>query len=635
MCGIAGIVSLTRDSVLHLERKLALLNRLQAHRGPDGEGSFCASDGRVGLAHKRLSIIDVESGAQPMRHESGLVVVFNGEIYNYVELRQELGIENFRTNSDTEVILQAYLKWGKHCLSRFRGMFAFAIYDPKHDRVLIARDRLGIKPLYLFKDPKSLYFASEVKALLPFLPEITLDPAALKEYLALQLYLEGKTLFKDIFELPPGHFIEIENGSVSQRRYWEAFYQQDFEQSEDLVQEKLRELLEKSVRLHCRSDVPIGAYVSGGIDSSLVSVLASRLVEKPMLCFVGKFTEFPGYDESHHARTVADWMGGTLIERDITADDFINNIERVIYHLDYPVAGPGSFSQFMISETAAKHRKVMLGGQGGDEIFGGYVRYLLAYFEQCILGAIDGTLDKGQFIVTYESIIPNLGSLRNYKPMIQEFWKEGLFESMDRRYYRLVNRASALTNEIEWDALGGDSPFDAYARVFNSSNVHQKAYFDRMQNFDMKTLLPALLHIEDRVSMAHGLESRVPLLDHEIIEFAASVPANIKFKNGKLKRLLIETFRKTLPEPIVQRKDKMGFPTPFNLWAAGRARDFIYDVFHSESCRQRFFFNHDNLLHGLFKDREYGRNLWGLMSLELWCRTFLDRAQEFKQLAAD
>ena len=223
--------------------------------------------------------------------------------------------------------------------------------------------------------------------------------------------------------------------------------------------------------------------------------------------------------------------------------------------------------------------KVVLGGQGGDEIFGGYARYLLAYFEQCIKAAIDGTMHDGNFVVTYESIIPQLGTLREYKPLMQEFWREGLFADLDARYFRLINRAPDLGGAIDWDVLGDYSPFETFETIFRADNVRKESYFDLMTHFDFKTLLPALLHVEDRVSMAHGLESRVPFLDTEVVEFAATMPADVKFKDGNLKHALKEAMRDVLPPAIVDRRDKMGFPVPLAEWINGELRDFVLDAF--------------------------------------------------------
>ena len=635
MCGIAGILNLSSQPVPRLARSLNAMSYLLRHRGPDGEGTWSHSRGHVGLAHRRLSIIDLSAaGAQPMTDRAGNWIVFNGEIYNFLELREELGADNFVTASDTETILFAYRKWGTGCVDHLRGMFAFALWDEARQTLFCARDRFGIKPFYYTVVGETFYFASEVKALLPFVPRIETDLDGFKDYLTFQFCLAGKTLFKGISELLPAHTLQVHNGAVHLARYWEVHFEPDFNHTEKYFEESLRALLQESVTLHLRSDVPVGAYVSGGLDSSTVASLAAdQQVPGAMMGFTGKFAAYgPEFDESRYARALAEWKQFDLQEADITAGDFVENIRRVIYHMDYPVAGPGAFPQYMVSRLAARHRKVVLGGQGGDEIFGGYARYLIAYFEQCIKGAIDGTVQSGNFIVTYESIIPNLVALRNYKPLLQEFWREGLFEPMDRRYFRLVNRAPSLADEINWETLEPYSARETFKQVFNGHNVRKESYFDLMTHFDFKTLLPALLQVEDRMSMAHGLESRVPLLDHPIVELAATVPSNIKFKNGTMKYIFRQAVRPNLPPVIFNRQDKMGFPTPLSDWLTGDARGFVRDVFSSQKALGRDLVDNCKVLAGLDKEPRFGRKIWGLLCLELWQQEFHDRAGEYKRL---
>ncbi len=629
MCGIGGFIDVQRRPVEAGAQRLALMNRLLAHRGPDGDGEWLDQRESVGLVHRRLSIIDLSTGQQPMIDpESGCVIVFNGEIYNFIEIREQLGRDRFRTGSDTEVILRAWLRWGPRCVDHLRGMFAFAIFDPRQDQLFCARDRFGIKPFYTAEVNGVLYFASEAKALLPFLPSCETDESGLQDYLAFQLCLNGKTLFKGVQELLPGHTLTVSHGIASTARYWEIYYDLDFHHDARWFQERMRELLEESVALHLRADVPIGAYISGGIDSSLIAALASKH-DNSLMGFTGRFNEGAEFDESHHARAVASQLGVTLHERQITSQDFVSQMGRVMYHLDFPVAGPGAFPQFMMSELVAQHRKVVLGGQGGDEVFGGYTRYLVAYFEQCIKAAIDGTMQGRNFVVTYESIIPNLSALQNYKPMLQEFWREGLFAPMDERYFRLINRAPHLGDTVRWNELGDYSPYDAFSQVFNGDNVRDQSYFDLMTHFDFKTLLPALLQVEDRMSMAHGLETRVPMLDHPLVEFAATIPANIKFTNGRLKHALVGVARDVLPPTVVDRTDKMGFPTPFTAWARGPIRDFLLGVFDTRAARDRQFVDNSRVLHMIERDGRFGRNLWGLLSLEMWQQTFHDQHRVF------
>jgi asparagine synthase (glutamine-hydrolysing) len=632
MCGIAGIFSLNSGKLPALDHCLDVMNDIQKHRGPDGQRSWHNAEETIGFAHQRLSIIDLSTGDQPMTDEYGNTICYNGEVYNYIELRKELNGYPFKTSSDTEVILAAYKKWGHDCVNHLRGMFAFAIWNEKEKDLFIARDRFGIKPLYYTIQNNTLYFSSEVKTLLPFVDQVEVDKTALKDYLYFQLYLGDYTLIQNIKELQPAHTMYVKGGKLNIKKYWEIYYNLNFGQSPKYFEEKLHDLIYESVKLHTRSDVPIGSYISGGIDSSIIASVASKTSQNkdPFLGFTGKFTYGELYDESFYARKLAEKANIGLHEVDINHKDFIDSIEKVIYHLDCPVAGPGSFPQYHVSKLAAQHRKVVLGGQGGDEIFGGYTRYLIAYFEQCIKGAIDNTLHNGNFVVTYESIIPNLVSLQNYKPLMKEFFKDGLFGPIDERYFRLINRAPDLKSEIKWEELGGYKPFDSYAEIFNGKNVGKESYFDKMTHFDFKTLLPALLQVEDRMSMAHGLESRVPFLDHPLIEFAATMPADIKFKNGTLKMILTNTMRDELPKEILERKNKMGFPVPLNDWLGNELKDFVGDIFNSEKAKTRGYFNNKEILNGLKTESKFGRKVWGLLSLELWYRQFYDNHQTFK-----
>jgi asparagine synthase (glutamine-hydrolysing) len=633
MCGIAFAMALDGRPLPHVHSALAGMNDLLAHRGPDGRGDWVHERGHLGFTHRRLAIIGLESGDQPMA-EGGNWIVHNGEIYNYVELRAELGAGAFTTDSDTEVILRAYRRFGEGCLDRLRGMFAFALWDERADRLVVARDRFGIKPLYYAVVDGVLYGASEVKALLPFLPRVETDPDGLRDYLAFQFPLSGKTMFEGVSELPPAHVLTVERGELRIRRWWEVHYQPDLGHSEEYFVERLRSTVTESVEQHLRADVPVGAYLSGGLDSSIIAAIAARS-ESGFMGFSGRFDAGPAFDESPFARELAQAEGFELRELAIGPEDFVENIAGVVYHLDFPVAGPGSFPQYMVSRLAARERKVVLGGQGGDEIFGGYARYLLAYFEQCIKAAIEGTMHRAPFVVTYESIIPNLSSLVEYKPLIQEFWREGVFADLDERYFRLVNRAPALDGVVRWDAFGDYSPLESFMAIFRADNVGQESYFDRMTHFDFKTLLPALLQVEDRVSMAHGLESRTPFVDHEVVELAATLPALVKFKGGELKRALRLAFADLLPASIAERKDKMGFPVPLNDWTRGPLREFLLDTFSSGASRRGYLHTDFSLERLVSSETTFGRTLWGLLSLELWHQQFHDRAAHWRRLGAE
>ena len=347
-----------------------------------------------------------------MSLEDGTAIIFNGEIYNYIELRQELGVDSFVTCSDTEVILHAYKRWGEDCVKHLCGMFAFLIWDAFTHRVFFARVRFGIKPLYWYEHPNGdVYFASEVKAFFPFMETREVSPSALSDYFSFQFCLGNKTMLHGVKQVLPAHCGWLEKGGkLKLSQYWEVLYDLDFENTDRLFVDRTQTLLEDSSMFHMRADVEVGAYVSGGVDSSLLAILGSKYKshDSAFKIFNGKFLEGDAFDESQYAQAVADEHGMELHVASINEQDFVDSIAKVIYHLDSPVAGPGAFPQYMVSKLASQHLKVVLGGQGGDEIFGGYARYLLAYFEQCIHAGIDGTLNDGNFVVTYQSIIPNL-----------------------------------------------------------------------------------------------------------------------------------------------------------------------------------------------------------------------------------
>jgi asparagine synthase (glutamine-hydrolysing) len=635
MCGIGGIIKIGPNGKPILKHELTTITDILHHRGPDGHGTWIDRGGNVGLCHRRLSIIDLtETGAQPMTAGSSTVITYNGEVYNYVELRNRL-VRNwdFVGRSDTEVLLAAYDRWGTGCVDHLRGMFAFAIWDPNRQALFAARDRLGIKPFYYTVVDSRFIFASEIKALLPFLPEVAACEDGLGEYLTYQFNIGSQTLFKGVHALPPGHVLHIEGGNIKIHPYWDVQYRIDANHSASYFQERLHDIIDRSVRLHLRSDVPVGCYLSGGIDSSLVSILATQHDTSNKHAFHGKFTEFAGYDESKHAIAVAEMYGKTLHQIDISEHDMLDSLEDIVYALDQPTAGPGSIPQYLVSKLASNHVKVVLGGQGGDEIFAGYARYLVAYFEQTLKAAINGTSKNGSFVVTAESIISNLGALKSYLPMLKTFWEKGLFEASDARYFRLIDRFADMSGEIRPGLVNRDRIFEDFRSIFNDrANVHSRSYLDRMTHFDLKTLLPALLHVEDRMSMAHSIESRVPFVDHELIEFMATVPANIKFRDGQLKLMLKEAFAGTLPSSIVNRTDKMGFPVPLAEWYRRDLGTYVQDIFSSRQARERSLYNADSIVAAIGSSSKFSRKTWGLMSLELWHRRFVDQGAEFRKM---
>jgi asparagine synthase (glutamine-hydrolysing) len=627
MCGLVGVVDTTGRTV-----EVALLRDMAdriAHRGPDEEGVY-VRDG-VGLFHKRLSIIDLATGHQPMTRD-GVTVVFNGEIYNYVELRAELKAlgRTFETTSDTEVLLHAYQQWGDVFVQRLNGMFAFVMHDVPRRRVFAARDHFGIKPLYYWRHGERLVFVSEIKALLAH-PDFVarVDSTGLTDYLTFQYVLGEETLFAGVRKLPPAHTLALDlaSGKLALQRFWDLKFEVDDSMNAADAVERLGSLLDDAVRQQMRSDVPVGAYLSGGLDSSSVAILAARHTSDRFRTFTGAFREGPEFDETRYSHAVATAIGAEEHIVYPTADEFVELIPKIVYHMDEPAAGPGLFPQFVVSRLAARHVKVCLGGQGGDEIFGGYARYSVAYLEQALKARILGDREEGDLGVDLADMVGSLGTLRDYVPMIGRLWQDGLFGPMDRRYFRLSDRSDGVLQCYTADfaaQLDHRLAFERFKQVFNRPST--RSYFNRMTHYDLVTSLPARLQVEDRVSMASSLESRVPLLDPRVFEHVGAVSPTIKFRAGELKQLFKRAVEPLLPTAIVQRTDKKGFPVPLHLWAKGRVQDFFRDVLLSRACRQRGLFDTARVEALITQEAAFGRALWGLLQIELWHRQFIDGA---------
>ena len=627
MCGFVGIINKNSENVnSKVLRRMAYTIH---HRGPDEEGVFINKN--CGFYHKRLSIIDLSTGQQPMTYQD-FTIVFNGEIYNYIELREELKLKGhrFKTTSDTEVILHLYQEYGETFVNMLNGMFAFIIYNKAQNLIYVARDHFGIKPLYWYQDEKMILLGSEIKSILAN-TEVEAVPAIenLYEYLTFQFILGENTLFKNIYKFQPGHYSVICLNSWNSRtvQYWKPDFNTDLYHTKKHYIHELQNILDDTMLQQLRSDVPVGTYLSGGIDSSLVTILASRFVTKPLKSFSGAFNEGPEYNELKYARIAAEKANSELYEIFPTEQEFIDVLPKLIYHLDEPVAGPGLFPQYMVSKFASNHVKVVLGGQGGDEIFGGYTRYLVAYFEQAIKGSIFETNEEAEHIVTLKSILPNLPSLKQYLPMIKGFWREDVFESMDRRYYNLLNRMGETSSFLHPDFVNGRNGqeiFGKFCQHFNRPET--KSYFNKMTQFDLSASLPALLQVEDRVSMAVSIESRVPLLDRRIIDLISKMPAGMKFKGGELKYLLKRTIKDIVPPEILNRKDKMGFPVPLHIWSKNNSRDFIMDTLLSKNSTERSIINTKYIEQLISSEQPFSRGLWGLLSLELWFTQFIDKS---------
>lgn len=630
MCGIAGIISKDKRSVN--SSTLKIMGDALHHRGPDDEGLLLLDN--VGFIHKRLSIIDLVTGHQPMSNHDGSVwIVYNGEVYNYIELRSELMSRGykFRTDSDTEVIIHLYEEYGEKLLTMLNGMFAFTIYDKKRNRIFAARDYFGIKPYYYVFNKDEFIFASEIKAILKVRGSYKKeDRSAIYDYINFQFCLGDKTFFKGIKKLLPGHYLVLDNIRQKPRllvhQYWDLdFDHMDYSHNEKYFADKLMGLILDSVKLQLRSDVPLGAHLSGGLDSSVVSCLAAGLLGNRIKTFTGAFDYGKEYDETDYARKVSRYMKSQYFEIRPTVKDFKQSIAMIIYMMDEPVAGPGVFPQFFVSKLASQKVKVVLGGQGGDEIFGGYARYLIAYMEQSLKSSIFQLNKEDRDFISLEAILPNLHILKAYQPLMQSFMGNGLFGNMDRRYFDLINKAKDAGEVYSPDLLDAGKKYDifgSYQELFNSPHIG--SYINKMIHFDIKTLLPALLHVEDRTSMSFSLESRVPLLDSRIAEFVSSIPVGIKLKNGLNKYIFRKAVKGVIPKEVLLRKDKMGFPVPISEWFKKELNTFIKDVLLDNKVKRRGIYNVKGIGELIKKERKFDRQIWGLLCLELWFKQFID-----------
>ncbi len=621
MCGIAGIAHRDWDRAVD-ETLLRAMADTMHYRGPDDSGIWLGKG--VGLGHRRLSIIDIAGGHQPMTSgQSGLWITYNGEIYNYLELRQELSAEGYEavSRSDTEVLLHMFQRYGKDCLHRLNGMFAFAIWDSARRQLFAARDRLGIKPFYYAEIDGALLFASEIKALLQH-PQVQaeIDFEALQDYLDLQYCLGDKTLFKGIKRLLPGQCLTWSDGTLAIETYWDLSFEPAARAGEP---EELLDLLRDAVRLRLRSDVPLGTHLSGGLDSSAIACLAAPQLGAPLSVFTGGFAVAERYDESRYARLVAESLGAQYYQVFPSASDLANSFADMVYYLDEPVAGAAVFPQYFLSKLAAQHVKVVLGGQGGDELFCGYTRYLIGYVESCLQKAIYGHAP----LVGDESlshIEDSLTYLRGFEPTMQKLFASDLFAAPGARYYRLLQRSQDMEGILADDSwrAGGYSTAEAFCAEFDG--VQSDHLIDRMLYIDIKNHLQSLLHLEDRTSMAASLESRLPLLDYRIVEYALAQPAALRFAGGRPKHLLKEAVRGVVPRAIVERKDKMGFPVPIFEWFGGELKEYVEDILLGQRTRTRGFFDMASVERSVRSEKPFGRTVWGLLSLELWFRQFFD-----------
>ena len=629
MCGISG--KLYFSAARAVERDIVeRMNAVLAHRGPDDAGTHC--DGQIGLAHRRLSIIDLSpAGHQPMSNEDGTVwIVFNGEIYNFQSLRPELLGQGhrFRSNSDTEVILHLYEEHGTDCLRFLRGMFAFAIWDGPRRQLFLARDRLGKKPLCYQQDAHALRFASEAKAILqdPAV-QAAADPAGVSQYLTFGYVPSPASAFRGFRRLPPGHFLTCRDGRVEVTRYWRLRRHRKVQRPEEEWCREIVERLDEAVRLRMISDVPLGAFLSGGIDSSAVVALMSRASTEPVKTFSIGFEE-PEYDELAYARQVAQRFGTEHREL-VVRPDAAAILPKLAWHYDEPFGDSSAVPTYYVAQMTRQYVTVALNGDAGDESFGGYDRYVA----NLLAASFDRWPGAGLFRHAIRwglRLVPH-GRARASLLYRGRRFLEGLTEAPERRYARWLchffgDRKRELCTPEFWAAAGGTDALDILLAAYRDSDAPD--FGDATLGVDAALYLPDDLLVKvDIASMAHALEARSPFLDHEFMEFAATIPFDLKVRGRVKKHILKRALTGLLPDEILHRP-KMGFGVPIDHWLRHELRDMAYDTLLSARATGRGYFRPASIRRML---DEHVRGtvswhylLWTLLMLELWHLQFID-----------
>ena len=622
MCGIVGIMDLEGSRAIARDL-VSRMNETQHHRGPD-EGGLHLEPG-LGLGHRRLSIIDLSTGQQPLFNEDGSVaVVFNGEIYNYRELIPELVRlgHSFHTRSDTEVIVHAWEEWGEDCVARFRGMFAFALWDRNRQTLFLARDRLGVKPLYYALLPKGLFlFGSELKALLAH-PDFTrdLDPCAIEEYFALGYVPEPRTIYRGARKLPPAHMLTIRRGQPvgEPREYWDVRFTLDNRIGEREAQAELVDRLRESIRLRMISEVPLGAFLSGGVDSSAVVAMMAGVSAEPVNTCSISFSD-PAYDETAFARQVAErYRTHHFVDR-VESDDF-DLIDVLARTYDEPYADSSALPTYRVCQLARRHVTVALSGDGGDESFAGYRRYRLHAMEERLRGALPLSLRRPAF-----GLLGRLYPKADWAPRV--FRAKSTFQALARTsadaYFHSVSilrddmRAQLYSSDLKM-RLGGYAAAEVFRR-----HAHRAGTDDALalvQYLDLKTYLIGDINTKvDRASMAHSLEVREPLMDHPLVEWLASLPSSLKVRGQEGKYLFKRAMEPYLPREIMYRP-KMGFAVPLAQWFRGPLRQRVRDAVLGPELAGTGFFNQTYLRHLVEAHqsgaRDYSAPLWTLMMFQ-------------------
>lgn len=627
MCGICG--KLMFESGSHVPAGL-LKDMADAirHRGPDDEGFYLS--GPVGLGFRRLSIIDLSSGHQPLSNEDGTVwIVFNGEIYNYLTLRQELISKGhtFKTQSDTEVIVHLYEEYGVDCLEKLRGMFAFAIWDGAKKQLFLARDRVGIKPLYYYVGKSFVSFASEIKSILtdPAV-ERNIDPAIVDRFLTYLYVPGGQTLLRNLFKLEPGHALLVKNGERRAWRYWDLdFSGEDKRYSSREIEQQLVGLLDEAVQLHMISDVPVGFLLSGGVDSTAMLSFAASKTDQPLSTFTIGFSSQGVVDERPFAQLAAKRFGTKHYEMSISPDDFASFLPSYVWYMEEPICQPSAIALYFVSKLASEHVKVLISGEGSDEAFAGYENYRnIFWFEtmKALLGPMRKPLGKGMSVLgglVHSRVLEKYGPLMGLK-------FEQYYLSRTSSPLRLFNR--------DGHNLYSDEMFQTIDKEYSvsvTSEYLEKAasygYLDKMLYVDTHTWLPDDLLVKaDKMTMANSVELRVPFLDHKVLEFAARLPRNQKVRRWAMKYMAKRALRGHVPQEILSRR-KAGFPVPYQFWFRNSLRKWACEILLDDKTLSRGYFKRsaiEQMMKQDLGDPACSQEIFSLVVLELWHRAFID-----------
>lgn len=633
MCGINGIAYTERSGREVSPILLTCMRDILKHRGPDEEGIFV--DKNIGLGHRRLSIVDLKSGQQPMFNgDQSCVIVYNGEVYNHRDYRGELIEKGFKyqTNCDTETILHLYEEYGKECVHKLRGMFAFAVWNKKSRELFIARDRLGVKPLYYVHDlDGNLFFASEIKALLEagaVKPE--LNYGSLCDYLANHATSGDETLFSSIKRLPAAHTLTWNDGKVRIEKYWDLQFEpklNGYQRSDLEWVKEWSDLFQEAVKLRLMADVPLGMFLSGGIDSSAIAAVMSKLVSEPIKTFSVAFNEHEA-NELEFAHIVAKEFKTDHHEIIVTPQEFFQALPEMIWHEDEPLAHPSSVALNFVSRLASEHVKVVLTGEGSDESLAGYGRYAKTLLNLKYGEAYHKVTPRiaREFIASGISSLPLDSSVRhklrksffNIEPNIENIYFDN-FAVFPRNMQHEM-----LTDEAKEKIGMHIDPYTAMSNFFNTAKSN--SLLDRMLYADTKTYLHELLMKQDQMSMAASIESRVPFLDHKLMEFSARMPDRLKLRGQTTKFVLREAMKGILPERILNR-GKMGFPVPIGKWFRGEYSQLINEFVLSDRATSRGVFKPE-YIKGIVGRHQRGENhderLWALLNFEMWHRRFID-----------